>query len=87
MVKAVPRADLDQIVRDTKSRIDLAQTRRARALVEREQAEAALARAREALRTEFGVETPDQAREVMAKLDAEVETALAEARAKLDACR
>jgi hypothetical protein len=78
---------LDALVRETKSRIDMAQTRRHRALIERENAQAALGRAKDALKAEFGVETPEEARVVMAKLQAEVESTLTAARAALDSCR
>jgi hypothetical protein len=64
--------DVAGTVERLRARCDEARTARIRAEQAREQAEAGVAQATAALQAEFNVETPDQARAVMAALDQKI---------------
>jgi F0F1-type ATP synthase membrane subunit b/b' len=76
--------DVEQQVRDIKARIQQAQARRARAEVERDTARAAADKARDMLKTEYGVETPDEARAVLAQLELDLDQAIQDAQQALE---
>jgi hypothetical protein len=56
---------------------------RARAQVQRDAARAAAEQARDRMKKEFGVESPEQGREVLERLQSDLESTLAEAEAAL----
>jgi len=76
-VQAKPRADLDAAVTAAKDRLTAARRDRVRAEHELDAATAAAERARATLSAEFGVDTVAAAKKMLAKLEAELETALA----------
>lgn len=75
--------DYDSQIRELKTRIQQAQSRAARAQVERENATAAVERARKALWDEFGVRNPEEAKAKLAELTQELEEGLAAVREAL----
>lgn len=76
--------DVDQELREKRTQIDQAKARKARAEVESETAQAQVATIRERLKSEFGVETTEQGREILAKLEAEYRDSMQEATAALE---
>lgn len=72
-------ASPEERVRQVRERIDALQRERARRELELEAARASQERVRERLRTEFGVETPEQAQLRMEELEQELEKLLTEA--------
>lgn len=77
-------ADLDFKVADIKNRLAVAQRARARAEHERDAAQAAASNARAQLSQEFQVDTQEQAAAMLAALEAELATAVAQMSAALD---
>lgn len=71
-------------IREIKRRITQKQQQAMRSQVERETAQKALDGARRALREEFDVEDPAQARAVLAGLQGDLDAALAAAREALE---
>lgn len=76
---------LDAELRDLRTRISTIQSRRARAEVSRDNAKDALTAARRALKEEFGVVTPQDAKDTLARLSAALEEALDTVRTELEA--
>lgn len=70
--------DLDTKVREIKARIENAQRAHARAAHERDAAQAAVDRARQTLKSEYGIETPEDAKRVLASLESELTAAVQE---------
>ncbi len=77
-------SDLDEQIRSVRDRIAAAQRARVRAEHERDAADAAATRAAQALRTEFGIDTPEQARTRLAELSQLLTDELAAITAELD---
>lgn len=74
---------IEDQIRDTRTRIQSAQAKKARAAYEVESAQARLDQARSVLQTQFGASTLEEAQSVRADLHAKLEAALAEVDAKL----
>ena len=77
--------DLATQVTTLQARVDAARRDRARRDHELDAATAYAAAARDALHAEFGVDTPDQARELLAQLESDVTNALTDLTTQLDA--
>ncbi len=77
-------SDIENRIKEIKDKTAQAQARRARAQMESAAASEALQRHREALESEFGVSTPDQAREALRGLQVARDEALSRAEELLD---
>ena len=75
--------DYDYQLRELKTKIQQASARAARAQVEKDNATAAVDRARKALLDEFGVSTPEEAKAKLEALEAALEANLTAAREAL----
>lgn len=75
---------LDDQVREIKARIDNAARQRARSEAERDSAQSMVDRVRHQLREEFGVDSPEEARAVLAQLEAELQAAVTEIKSSLE---
>jgi hypothetical protein len=75
---------IEEQIRSIQSRITTEQSKRARAEVEKENAEAAIAEARATLTNEFGVSTGAEIRAKREELQAEIDAELAEAERLLE---
>ena len=74
----------EDTLRDIKSRISLAQTKKARAQVELETAQERRQRALDALEADFGITTPEDIERVQKSLNSELDNALATVTSALD---
>lgn len=76
---------LDEELRTLRTKISSVQARKARAEVNKENAQAELAKARGILATEYGVKTPADAKTVLSTLSEDLEQAVARVRQELEA--
>jgi hypothetical protein len=76
--------DIEERLRAVKAGISAAALKRARAEGQAEMARASVAAARARLREEFGVTTPEEAKEVRSRLEAELERAISEVERSLE---
>lgn len=76
---------IDAELRELRTKISTIQSRRARAEVSRDNAKDALGAARQVLKEEFGVVTPQDAKDTLSKLSTDLQTALDNVRTELEA--
>ena len=76
--------DIETELKDIQARISSATTKRARAQVEKENAEAELAKAKKQLKEEFGVSTNDEARALLTELTEQRDAAIEEIKISLE---
>lgn len=77
-------SDVDQQVNTIKTRIEVAQRKRARAEADQDAARAAADNALTQLKSEYGVSTVDEAKAMMAELQSELNACITQTRQSLD---